>query len=50
MPKVRANLARLKMGVLAYNLLHMIRQFYFWGEEVKRSMEWLSVTQRFSKE
>jgi hypothetical protein len=29
------------MGVLAYNLLHMIRQFYVWGEEVKRSMEWL---------
>ena len=36
-----ANQARLKMGVLAYNLLHMIRQFYVWGEEVKRSMEWL---------
>ena len=29
------------MGVLAYNLLYMIRQFYVWGEEVKRSMEWL---------
>jgi len=29
------------MGVLAYNLLHMIRQFYVWGKEVKRSMEWL---------
>ena len=25
------------MGVLAYNLLHMIRQFYVWGGEVKRS-------------
>jgi hypothetical protein len=23
------------------NLLHMVRQFYVWGEEVKRSMEWL---------
>jgi len=33
--------ARLQMGVLAYNLLHLIRQFYVWGEEVKRSMEWL---------
>jgi len=33
--------ARLKMGVLAYNLLHMIRQFYVWGEEVKRSIDWL---------
>ena len=31
-----ANQARLQMGVLAYNLLHMIRQFYVWGEEVKR--------------
>jgi len=29
------------MGVLAYNLLHMIRQFYVWGEEVKRSIDWL---------
>jgi len=29
------------MGVLAYNLLHMLRQFYVWGEEVKRSIEWL---------
>jgi hypothetical protein len=39
--RFEANQARLKMGVLAYNLLHMIRQFYVWGEEVKRSMEWL---------
>jgi len=29
------------MGVLAYNLLHMIRQFYVWGEEVLRSIDWL---------
>ncbi|MBM4275510.1 MAG: hypothetical protein FJ134_13775 [Deltaproteobacteria bacterium] len=29
------------MGVLAYNLLHLLRQFYVWGEEVKRSMGWL---------
>ena len=29
------------MGVLAYNLLHMIRQFYVWGEEVRRFMDWL---------
>jgi hypothetical protein len=36
-----ANQARLLMGVLAYNLLHMLRQFYLVGEEVKRSMEWL---------
>lgn len=36
-----ANQARLLMGVLAYNLLHMLRQFYLAGEEIKRSMEWL---------
>ncbi|MBM4329249.1 MAG: transposase [Deltaproteobacteria bacterium] len=36
-----ANEARLLMGVLAYNLLRMVRQFYLMGEEVKRSMEWL---------
>ncbi len=35
------NQARLQMGVLAYKLLHMIRQFYVWGEELKRSMECL---------
>jgi hypothetical protein len=29
------------MGVLVYNLLHMIRQFYVWGEEVRRSIDWL---------
>jgi hypothetical protein len=29
------------MGVLDYNLLHMLRQFYLMGEAVKRSMEWL---------
>jgi len=39
--RFEANHARLKMGVLAYNLLHMIRQFYVWGEEVKRSIDWL---------
>ena len=27
------------MGVLAYNLLHMLRQFYLVGEAAKRSME-----------
>jgi Transposase DDE domain group 1 len=36
-----ANQARLLMGVLAYNILHMTRQFYLMGEEVKLSMEWL---------
>ena len=28
------------MGVLAYNLLHMLRRFHLMGEEVTRSMEW----------
>ncbi len=28
------------MGALAYNLLHMLRQFSLSGEEVKRSIEW----------
>jgi hypothetical protein len=27
--------------ILVYNLLHRIQQFYAWGEEVKRSMDWL---------
>jgi hypothetical protein len=36
-----ANQGRLLMGVLAYNLLHMLRQFYLVDEEVKRSIEWL---------
>jgi hypothetical protein len=36
-----ANQARLFMGVLTYSLLHMLKQFYFMGEEAKRSMEWL---------
>jgi len=36
-----ANQARLKMGVLAYKPLHLMRKFYSKGEEVKRSMEWL---------
>jgi hypothetical protein len=29
------------MGVLAYNFLHLLRQFYSRGEAVKRSLEWL---------
>ena len=36
-----ANQARLLMGVIAYNLLHMFRSFYLTGEEVRRSMEWI---------
>jgi hypothetical protein len=29
------------MGLLADNLLYMIREYYLKGEEVKRSIEWL---------
>ena len=36
-----ANCACLKMGALAYNLLHMLRRFYVKGEGVRRSVEWL---------
>jgi len=39
--RFEANQARLKMGVLAYNLLHRIRQFYVLAEEFNRSMDWL---------
>ena len=37
----KANLSRLKMGALAYNLLLMLRQFYVKGEGVRRLVEWL---------
>ena len=33
--------AGLKMRVLAYNLLHIMGEFYVWGEEVRRSIDWL---------
>lgn len=36
-----ANRASLKMGAVAYNLLHMVREFHLKGEDVKRSIEWL---------
>ena len=39
--RFEANQARLKMGALAYNLLHMIREFHLKGEDVKRSIEWI---------
>ena len=39
--RFEANQARLLMGVIAYNLLHMFRSFYLKGEEVRRSMEWI---------
>lgn len=34
-----ANEARLKMDFLAYNLLHLSRRFYLWGEDMRRSIE-----------
>ncbi len=39
--RFEANEARLKMGVLAYNLLHLLRKFYIRGEGVRRSIEWM---------
>ena len=36
-----ANEARLKMGFLAYNMLHLIRRFYLWGEDKRRFIEWI---------
>lgn len=30
-----------KMGVLAFNLLHMSRQLYVWVKEVKGYIDWL---------
>ena len=36
-----ANEARLKMGFLAYNLLHLIRRFYVRDNKVRRSIEWI---------
>ncbi len=39
--RFETNQARLLMGVIAYNLLHMLRSFYIIGEGVKRSIEWL---------
>ncbi|MGO9021295.1 MAG: transposase [Syntrophobacteraceae bacterium] len=34
-----ANQARLLIGCLAYNLLHMIRDAAFWGQSVRPSMD-----------
>ena len=36
-----SNEARLKMGLLTYNLLHLLRKFHIRGEGVRRSVEWL---------
>jgi hypothetical protein len=42
-----ANQARLFVGCLAYNLLHMIRDTAFWGESVKPSID--SIIRRLVK-
>ena len=42
-----ANQARLLVGCLAYNLLHMIRDAAFWGERVKPSID--SIIRRLVK-
>lgn len=39
--RFEAKQARLKMGALAYNLLHTTWDFHLKGENFKRSMEWL---------
>jgi hypothetical protein len=35
------NEVRLKMGFLAYNLLHLIRRFYVHNEKARRSFDWI---------
>ena len=42
-----ANQARLLVGRLAYNLLHMIRDTAFWGQSVKQSID--SIIRRLVK-
>ena len=39
--RFESNEARLKMGLLAYNLLHLLRKFYIRGEGVRHSVEWM---------
>ena len=36
-----ANQTLIKMGLLAYNLPYLVREFYVVGEEVKRSIVWI---------
>jgi hypothetical protein len=36
-----ANKARLFLGALSYNLIHLLRDAAFWGEKVKPSVEWI---------
>lgn len=37
--RFEVNPARVKMGLLANNLLHMIRRFKIWNEEVKQFID-----------
>ena len=39
--KFDANQSRVKMGLLACNLLHLLREFCMEGEEGKKSLNWL---------
>jgi hypothetical protein len=39
--RFESNEARLKMGLLPYNLPHLLRKFHIRGEGVRRSAEWL---------
>ena len=39
--RFESNEARLKMGILAYNLLHLLQKLYFRGEGGRRSVEWM---------
>ena len=41
--RFESNEARLKMGLLAYNLLHLLRKFSIRGEGGQRCVEWQSV-------
>jgi hypothetical protein len=45
--RVAANQARLFVGCLAYNLLHMIRDAAFWSQSVKPSID--SIIRRLVK-
>ncbi len=47
LPSLRRQRSPLLMGILAYNLLHMLRQFYLMGEEVKR--QWTGWPNAWSK-
>jgi len=39
--RCEAKQARLLMGIIAYNLLHMFRPLYLEGEKVRQSIKWV---------